>query len=139
LIGARVAIVQTIDPNDQASHRYGVLRGIVPIDKYHVTYLIQLDDPEGFVGLGNGRPLHRILEIGSFDESCYVMLDPRHPGTGACRSISTEGQRLAGILGAIGESLSSEQLERIKAELTIEQQMLFMEVIEVAMKLRNQP
>ena len=83
LIGARVAVVSTNYPHDQARHRYGVLRGIVPVDQYRVLYLIQPDDPEGVGGIGNARSLYRLLEISNVDESCLVMLDPQHPKPGA--------------------------------------------------------
>jgi hypothetical protein len=133
LIGARVAIVKNNYANDPVRHRYGVLRGIVPVDRYRFTYLIQPDDPEGFAESGNARPLYRILEVSNVDESCYVVLDPRHIGTLS----NDEALSLSVLLGAIGESASLEQLKRVGAELTIEQKLLFMEMLEIAKKLRN--
>jgi hypothetical protein len=136
LIGARVAVLSKNYAHDPAHHRYGVLRGIVPVDQYHVTYLIQLDVPEQLARIGNDfRALYRICEIGSTDESCYVALDPQHPGT--CAPNLGEEQSLAEMLGTIEEALSPEHLQRITAEFTIEQQVLIVKMFGIAAKLRN--
>ena len=83
LIGMRVAIV-SMGGRSGTPHRYGILRGIMPIDQYRINYLIQLDDSDHVVRNSKGealRLLYRIVEISNTDECYYVALDPDHPST----------------------------------------------------------